>query len=65
MILHRMKFHSEVRYVKRLQKGIRVWMRFSADNHDPAVIPAFLPEDAAWEEGREGPVQYEKEPTFL
>ena len=65
MILHRMKFHSEVRYIKRLQKGIRVWMRFSADNHDPAVIPAFLPEDAAWEEGREGPVQYEKEPTFL
>jgi len=65
MILHRMKFKSEVRYIKRIQKGVRVWIRTTQDNFDPAFIPAILPEDKAFEDGTESPIAYNKQQTFI
>ena len=66
MVMHRMKFKSEVKYIKRFKLSMRVWMRMTEESHgDVGSVPPILEEDKRWEFGGDEPILYNKDPSFL
>lgn len=63
LVMNRLGFHSTVRYFQNHKRAIRVWLRLDKNHTVPADVPAILPEDKRWEDGRED--ESYQEPTFF